>query len=534
MANRRPRDLERLTLLAAERSRIQLAQHGTLRVGVGYPGPYRVAHSSLAFQWVVELAGQVPGVGVERFCADPGLAGATLEAGTPLGDLDLLAFSCSFEPEAVELLRVLDAAGIPRKRTERGPRHPLVVVGGALAVLNPLPLAPAVDLFCLGAAELLWSQLLELVRDGRDRERLLADLAGRPGFLVPEHHLDAAGAPRSRLRQLQRHDIESAGRDAIPASHRVTPHTEYRDRALVELSRGCPERCRYCWVSHNEGRFAGYPTAALVARVDQLASLSPRVGLVATAVGDHPGLPDLLDHCLATGVEVAVSSLRITAMVPEVLRPLVACGARSTTIAPETGSDRLRRRLGKPVTNGEILAAVACAAACGISSLKMYFIVGLPDETDDDLTAVARLVADARAALVAASRAHGRLGEVRVTVNPLVPKPCTPFHREAMLPSGEYRRRFGLIARQVGRVANVRLAAASYREALWQGYLARATVASFPLLEEAAGGAPLAELLKRHRTEVEEVTRGKNSSPPAWRPVARMPRPAGSESSSVS
>ena len=401
----------------------------------------------------------------------------------------------------------------------------MVVVGGPLATINPLPLSPAVDVFCLGAAEPLWPPLLALTSGGVGRPELLEELAARDGYLVPEHHLDAWGRPLRRLRQVQRRNLEEASADAIPASHRVTPHTEYRDRALVEISRGCPERCRYCWISHNEGCLACYARGELEARIDQLAALGPRLGLVATAIGDHPDLPHLLGRCAERGLDVAVSSLRIPALVPEVLEPLVASGARSVTIAPEAGSDRLRRLLGKRVTNADVLHAVATATDCGVESLKMYFIVGLPDETDDDLQAIGRLAREVREILVEAGRPRGRLGELRLAVNPLVPKPYTPYHREAMLTSAEYRRRVDVVASSLRGVANVRLDRSSHREALWQGYLAKAGVGAFDLLERATDGQPLASLLRDHRDEVEAVTSAQSDTAAPWHFVTKYSSP---------
>ncbi|HHQ48501.1 MAG TPA: radical SAM protein, partial [Acidobacteria bacterium] len=368
----------RKELLGAERRLLELSPHGRLRVGVGYPNTYHVAHSSLAFQWVLRLTREVPGAGVERFVTDPGLAGRTLELGTPLGEFDILAFSISFELDAVNVIRTLEAAGIPVRREERGAGFPLVVLGGAVASINPLPLAPVADVFCLGAAERVWRPLLELALDEPDRERLLARLASMEGYFVPEHHLDAAGRPLHRLRRLEkrRHEMEEAG--LVPVSQLISPNTEYRDRGLVEMSRGCPEKCRYCWVSHNYGRLRAYPAEHILARVEELAAVTRRIGFVATAVGDHPELARILETCRSMGLDVALSSLRIPAMREEILRPLAASGARSITIAPETGSDELRRRLGKPTGNAEILAAVEAAQRSGIESLKMYFIAGLP------------------------------------------------------------------------------------------------------------------------------------------------------------
>jgi radical SAM superfamily enzyme YgiQ (UPF0313 family) len=151
---------DRAAVLESERTRLDLPPHGGLSVAVGYPNTYHVAMSSLAFQWVVEITARQEDTAVERFFSDPFLAGHSLETERPLAEFDVLAWSCSFELDGANLLQTLDAAGIPRRRDDRGIRFPLVVVGGAVASINPLPLAPAVDVFVLGAAERLWPRLL--------------------------------------------------------------------------------------------------------------------------------------------------------------------------------------------------------------------------------------------------------------------------------------------------------------------------------------------------------------------------------------
>jgi radical SAM superfamily enzyme YgiQ (UPF0313 family) len=493
----------RRDLIAAERCRLPSMLHGRLRIAVGYPGPYRLAMSSLAFQWVAELTSSLPEVGVERTCAGGPAIGRTLETGSPLAELDVLAWSCSFELDAVQLLRALDAAAIPRRRSQRDHRHPLIVVGGPLASLNPLPLEPAVDVFCLGAAERVWPQLVHAAATEPERRRLLRQLADQPGFFVPAHHTDDRGRPTARLRRLERNDIPDAGAEQVPASAWVTPWTEYSDRSLVEISRGCPERCRYCWISHAEGGLRSYPVASILDRVRQLSALTRRVGLVATAVGDHPGLQTILESCVADGVEIAVSSLRIPAVVPGVVRPLAASGARSLTIAPEAGSERLRRVLGKAITNDDILAAVDTAADAGIRRLKLYFLLGHPDETDDDLQAIARLTRDIRAHL---GPARGAPPDLHLSVNPLVPKPYTPLFRAAMLDRPEWRRRRRLIDRGLRSTAVYRVDWGSHREAIWQGYLARGDASAFELLELAADGVPLGRLLTEHRSRIHTAT----------------------------
>ncbi len=496
---------------------------GALRVAIGYPNTYFVAMSSLAFQWVVELTAGFADVGVERFFTDPPLLGRTLESGSHLGDFDVLAWTCSFELDEPNILATLDAAGIPRRASDRDHTHPLVVVGGAVASINALPLSPAVDVFVLGSAELLWPRFLELLRGESDRRRLLEELAEMDGFFVPSLHLDSRGAPLGKRRRVEKRDAHMADPAMVPASHVVTPHTEYSGRGLIEMSRGCPEKCRYCWVSYNYGRLRSYSTEGILERVDRLSSITNRIGFVATAVGDHPDLAEILDACRRRGLEIGLSSLRIPAMRREILEPLAASGARSVTIAPETGTDRLRRSLNKPISNDAILEAVDTAQACGIENIKMYFIIGLPGETDDDLRGIADLLRRAQELMVAHGRKRGRVGTLLAGFNVLVPKPYTPYAREAMLTRGETRRRMGIVEKAAGGISNLQIDRPSYRSAQWQTYLSRGDISVYGALEDAASGMALGGLLTSHREAVDGSTLQPVEGSPLWQFVVSAP-----------
>ena len=521
---------DRIQLLEAERRRLEISPHGALRIGIGYPNTYHVGMSSLAYQWVGEIASKQPDVAVERFFADASPAGTTLESCTPIGDLDLLAWSCSFELDAVPLLHTLDAAGISRRRECRSHRDPLLVMGGAVSSINPLPMASTIDVFVLGSAERLWPTLIDLAARLFDRDRLLDELAGQDGFFVPRAHLDEHGRPNRRLRRVEKRDSHMADRELIPSSWVVTPNTEYAGRGLVEMSRGCPEKCRYCWVSYNYGRLRCYPTDGILQRVRDLSQITNRVGFVATAVGDHPDLPTILDESLALGMNVALSSLRIPAMVADVLRPLAASGARSVTIAPETGSDRLRRELNKPITNGRILDAVETAQLCGIHSLKMYFIVGLPGETDDDLLAIADLVESALHIVRSGGRTRGSMGTVHAGFNLLIPKPYTPYSKTAMLDRTEARRRLELIFHRLAGLPNLKIDRPSYRESIWQGLLSRGDVTTFRAVERVADGDGLSRVLRDEKRLVDEAALSAAEGEPVWQFISSAPRPRPSPS----
>jgi radical SAM superfamily enzyme YgiQ (UPF0313 family) len=260
-----------------------------------------------------------------------------------------------------------------------------------------------------------------------------------------------------------------------------------------------------------------------MARVDELSEVTRRVGFIATAVGDHPDLAAILQQCRERDLDVALSSLRIPAMVPEVLTPLAASGARSVTIAPETGSERLRKMLNKPITNERILEAVETAQRCGIENLKMYFILGLPGETDDDILSIASLLRATHEIMLKHGRPRGRIGHLHAGASILIPKPYTPYQTTAMVDARDARRRIKLLRQALVGLSNFRLDIPSYREALWQAFLSRGTIEAFTALEARADGSTISQVLSGHRAAVEAATTNPDRTNQPWSFISSAP-----------
>ncbi len=210
-------------------------------------------------------------------------------------------------------------------------------------------------------------------------------------------------------------------------------------------------------------------------------------------------------------------------MVPEVLKPLADSGARSVTIAPETGSDELRAKLNKPISNDRILAAVETAQECGISSLKMYFIVGLPGESDGDLEAIGDLLRRTQKIMLRHGREDGRMGTLHAGFSVLVPKPYTPYSKAAVISRTEYRRRLTLIEKQLKPIDNLKFDRPSYREALWQAILSRGDSATFDLLEELADHGSLGRLITEHKHTAVRRALEAEEDEPVWRFISSAP-----------
>jgi radical SAM superfamily enzyme YgiQ (UPF0313 family) len=493
--------------VAAERPVERFPAHGRYRLGLAYANSYHVAMSSLGFQRVYELVHQRPEWTCERFFAD-GLDGSdgpdswqaprSVESGLPLADLGCVAFSVSFEQDYVNLLRMLDLAGIPLRREARGPWHPLIVMGGSCATINPLPMAEFVDVFALGAAENVLPGLLAALEEEDGREAVVARLAAQHGFFVPAHHRpeeEGDGLPKLDKLELTAEQMRLPGH--LPTTAIVTPRTEFAEKFLIEMSRGCPEKCRYCWATFGMGLFRWHPTEHILASLDRARSVTDQLGFVATAVGDHPDIERILHEANRLGFRTSVSSIRIPAVTEGVLAALHASGDRSITLAPETGTDELRAKMGKPIGNDLLLDKVRLIFRHGFTQLKLYFIIGLPDETMADVRGILELAERARAVMLEQSAASGVIGHIHLGVNVLVPKPYTPWQRLPMDAETSLRGKIALLKRGVARMPNVSMGSISVRQAVWQTYISKAGSDAAEALELAARGEPLSGLLHR-------------------------------------
>ncbi len=479
------------------------------RLALAYPSTYEVGMSSLGFQRVYELVHEADGWSAERFFTDgAGVPGRgmprSVERETPLADFGCVAFSVSFEEDYVHLLQLLERGGIPLRRRERHRDDPLVVLGGACAAINPLPMAQFIDVFALGAAENLLADLLAALAEEQDREAVCERLASTPGFFVPAYHDPEGGALPGKLRKLELTAEQMAAPGHLPTTAVVTARTEFASKFLVEMSRGCPEKCRYCWATFGMGKFRWHPTEYILDSLERGRSVTDEVGFVATAVGDHPEIGRILTEAYQAGFGASVSSIRIPAVTEEVLAPLYASGGRSITLAPETGSDQLRRALNKPIPNELLREKVRLIFRHGFAHLKLYFIVGLPGETMDDVEAILTLVGECRKILLEEGVPRGAVGHIHLGLNVLIPKPYTPYQREAMEEEASLKRKISVLRKGAARLPNVSISTMSIRQAVWQTYLSRAGSDAACALEEVAGGASVAATLRRYGERIHD------------------------------
>jgi len=439
------RERARLTL-SKETGYIAKPHGDRLRVALAFPNTYWVGMSNLGFQTVYRLLNAQDDVVCERVFLPPKQELAdlvasrapllTLESQSPVGEFDVFAFSVSFEWDYVNVLTLLRLAGIPIYAADRTERHPLIVIGGAVTFVNPEPLALFADVIAAGEGEVLVPALDRAFRESSGRRELLRALSRERGFYIPSFYEPRYGDDGTVSGYVTTSDAPVPVRkaalkttDAVdpPATSISTPDTEFGSRFLVEVVRGCANLCRFCWAGYNYLPVRAFPTERILQLAEQAKSYANRVGLVSIALCDHPDIERILARLHELGYAISPASLRLDDLTEPIVRILRASGEKTITIAPETGSDRLRRVINKTVTNDEIVDRAELIFASGIENLKLYYMLGLPTETDEDLVAIRDLTLQLRDRMLKYAKPRGSIGRIIGSVNPLIPKPGTAY-----------------------------------------------------------------------------------------------------------
>jgi radical SAM superfamily enzyme YgiQ (UPF0313 family) len=418
-------------------------------VAAGYPAPYRVGISNLGFHFLWRGLLQSGNCNVERFFADT--SPVTLETGSGLATKAALLFSVSYEEDYISLVRILVESGLPPLRTARG-GHPLVIAGGPAVSANPFPLAAIADAIALGAGEGTLEAIIGVLANGYGGAAgdTLAKLARIPALYVPGFSGDGVSFN------------EAAIPDPFPRSIVMTPVSAFPDTLLVESGRGCPGVCAFCLATSIYRPFRSMPVSAFEELLSRLSAPVARVGLVSTAVAANPDFGAIVALLRSRGISVSFSSLRAEDIDGEKARLVGSSGTASVSLAPESGSERLRFALGKKVPDEVYFHAAAMLRAAGVEHFTLYLLTGIPGESEATVVETISFMERFRSAI------GGR--RFSIHVNPLVPKAWTPLQFYAMpeersLSAGQARIEQAM--RRLGLTVQTKSARVAVRQALF-------------------------------------------------------------------
>jgi radical SAM superfamily enzyme YgiQ (UPF0313 family) len=521
-----------------EQGAFRKAGGADIPVALVYPNQYRVGMGNLGFQFAYQYLNQHPYFSAERFFY-PDVSGQekptkkgplSEESSRPLNSFPVIAFSVPFENDYPSVPRTLIAAGIPPLQKDRKTSDPLVIAGGVSVSMNPEPLAPFLDLACIGEIsdtdetpgvfQALADELMEPARGLADRDGFLRSFREVEGVYVPSAYdfrfdedglireiVPAPGFPGT-VQALKRRSPDSR----VPVSVLFSPDAEFGESLLVESNRGCGRGCRFCAAGWIHFPVRHRPFRMFQNEVDKAIDDGRTIGLIGSDLAGHPDLEDILTHIVDRGGRFSLSSIRPEGLTPTVIDLLARTGQKTATLAPEAASLRMKRVIGKEISSETFHDLVGNLVTAGIPNVRFYFMVGLPTETDEDVEAIVDFVLKSRKVFLEASRPLGRIGRIGVQLNPFVPKPWTPFQWAAMGTGSVLRRRLGIIRKGLKKEPNLVVRAESVRQALVQGLLSRGDRRiSGALVSNAKGDGNWPESLRKEPIDPDfYLTRGRD------------------------
>jgi radical SAM superfamily enzyme YgiQ (UPF0313 family) len=392
-----------------------------IKVALCYPNVYRAGMTGLTVKLIYSLLNARQDVLCERFFVPTLREGwRSLESNQPLSKFDIVAFTLQYEEDYPNVIRMLLESGVPPRRDERSRDDPLVIAGGPCATGNPEPLADYVDLFVIGEAEPVIDQIIDQIKSSEKPRRRIEEIADLKGVYVPDV---SDSAERVWIRNLDEalHPLAQQ----IPLVDDGSPYMPIFGRVFtVEVVRGCNRSCRFCLIGHIWRPKRERSLEKVLSIIDEGVKYTPvkKISLIGASLFDYRHLEDLCEAIVSRGFEISISSLSPEIITERLADSLVKGGQRTVTVAPDAATARMRRKIGKRIEEEALKDAARTLLSRGVKQLKMYFMIGLPEETPEDVIGVAELskrVADV---------GYG-YQSVHLSINPLIPKPHTPFQR---------------------------------------------------------------------------------------------------------
>ncbi len=449
------------SLLAREKGTVYKDHGGKISIALIYPNTYHVGMSNLGFQGIYGILNDMKDVVCERvFLPEDhdiqeyirtNTEIFSMESKKTLAQFDIIAFSVSFENDYPNIVTILELAKIPFRAEQRDNRHPLMIMGGVCAFFNPEPIAEFFDICFIGEGDELISEFISIYKTSTSRDEVLKKSLTLEGIYVPKFYNISYGSDgmiSSRNSSLnvpatvRRRKVENISKAKI---HTIitTPEAAFSEMYLVEAMRGCQWNCRFCVASRIYNPPRKRELESIRQEIMDALSKTKRVGLIGPSLSDYPHIKDVLE---IPGVEFSITSLRASKKSAELVGLMK--GHKSISIAPEAGTERLRRVINKKITEEEILYTAKLLFEKGLETLRLYFMVGLPTETRQDIDGLINLVKKIRDVF--------KKGAITLSISTFVPKPFTPFQWHPMERPNEVKERLKIIKKAVQSIRGAR------------------------------------------------------------------------------
>ena len=472
-----------------EDSRVTINPHAEQKVAIVYPNTYFVGMSNLGLHIIYEEINRHPASVCERiFLPEKKELDVydktktplmSVETQRPMHQFDVVAFDVTFEMDYFHIPLMLRHGRVPVMSEDRTSFDPIVIAGGPCATFNPEPFADFIDAFIIGEGEGIVTAVLERIREGREngesREETISALAQIDGVYVPVLYTPryddnkrfvgydiADGAPQIIRRHFE--PLTSGGETVI-----ATNFTEFGAMYIIEVARGCGRHCRFCMAGYCFRVPRVRPLDILKEGVDRAEKLGKKVGLMGAAISDYPEVDELVTYIRSKDMRYSCASLRADSLTQAVVDGLAESGQKTITIAPETGSERLRRVINKGISEENLRTAAQLSAKSGIQHMRLYIMIGLPTETDEDIDAIIGLAERTQAHMAEV----GCKGRLTLSINPFIPKPFTPFQWMAMDHQKSVEKKLQYIKKSLQKNRRIEVLVESPKEAYIQGVLAR-------------------------------------------------------------
>ena len=470
MAQKRThREGQRTDYLSGEKGTIRKKWGGRIPVLVVFPNSYHVGMSNLATHILYKTLNDRDDVVCERLFYEEDRPLVSLESSRPVSSFEIVFFTLSFELDYPNILKILEGSSVPLFARERSGEYPLIVAGGICVISNPEPVSPFFDLMVMGDIEATIPSLMERFTAGRTsgRDSIIGELETLP-FVYNPAALSVRYGEDGQVKGFEPADfavtVERYKGETLATSVITTPNTEFADMVLVEGTRGCPSRCSFCLL----GNLYGFRSEDIESAIGDVKD----VGIVGGGISFHPRIVEIVRNLRSRGIGVHLPSLRLDE-VPLTLIDLIKDNVKTLTFGVEAATQPLRRLLGKPMTDDEVIARIDAIMALKSFNLKLYFMIGLHRETQDDIDRIPEFVQRIRHAMIKHGAPRGALGNITVHVSPFVPKPATPFQWLPMADMDELKQKISHLRHAFGKMDNTFFTHDSVKFSFLQAALSR-------------------------------------------------------------